>query len=151
MERLDYRIEISASAKKVWETMLNKETYEQWVAKSWPNSSYDGAWVKGTTIDFAGPDGSGTRAELLEVKPFEHVLAKHVAILNPGKIEDRDSEMAKGWVGITEEYRLSERGGKTTLHVMINTNPAWKQMFDDGWPTALEELKKITEAQIVVA
>lgn len=149
MERLEYKIEIAASAKKVWTTMLEKETYEQWVSKSWPNSSFDGAWVKGQTIDFSGPDGSGTRAELVEVKPYEHILAKHVAILNPGKVEDRTSEMAKGWVGITEEYRFSERNGKTTVHVVINTNPAWSKMFDDGWPTALDELKRITEEQRV--
>jgi hypothetical protein len=35
MKHLKYEIVISASAKKVWETMLQEETYRQWVAKSW--------------------------------------------------------------------------------------------------------------------
>jgi len=148
MEKLEYKIVISAPAKKVWETMLQKETYEQWVSKSWPGSTYQGTWAKGEKINFAGTDGTGTRAELVEVKPYERILARHIAILGPGGVEDRTSEMAKGWIGITEEYRFTEQSGKTTLTVLIETTPEWRSMFDDGWPAALEELKKITERQL---
>jgi uncharacterized protein YndB with AHSA1/START domain len=148
MENLKYQIVISAPAKTVWETMLQQETYQQWVARSWPNSSYEGQWAKGETIKFIGPDGSGTLAELVEVKPYESVFARHIAVLRPGGIEDRTSEVAKGWIGITEAYRFAEDHGKTTLTVLIETNPEWRNMFDEGWPAALDELKKITERQL---
>lgn len=148
MKHLEYKTVISAPAKKVWETMLNKETYEQWVGKSWPGSSYDGKWVKGEKMKFAGADGSGTLAEFVEVKPYERVLARHIAALGPGGVEDRTSDLAKGWIGTTEEYRFSEQNGKTALTVVIETNPDWAQMFDEGWPAALEELKKLAEGQL---
>ena len=148
MEHLEYKIEISAPAKKVWETMLEKETYEQWVAKSWPGSTYVGNWEKGGKISFIGANGGGTLAELVEVKPYKNVLARQIAVLGPGGVEDRTSEVAKGWIGITEEYRFSERLGKTTLTVRIGTTPEWRAMFDEGWPGALEELKKLTERQL---
>ena len=151
MERLEYKIEISAQAKTVWETMLNEETYKQWVAKSWPNSFYEGKWAKGEEIRFIGPDGSGTLAELVELKPYERVFARHVAVLGPGGVEDRTSDIAKGWIGITEEYRFAERDGKTTVTVLIEANKEWRPMFDEGWPTALEELKKLTERQLTTA
>ncbi|HYG02570.1 MAG TPA: SRPBCC domain-containing protein, partial [Chryseosolibacter sp.] len=141
MEHLEYTIVISASAKTVWETMLQKETYKQWVAKAWPDSSYEGKWGQGERIRFIGPEGSGTLAELVEVKPYERILAHHIAVLLPGGVEDRSSEMAKGWVGITEEYRFSEHHGNTTVTVLIATTPAWRKMFDEGWPMALQELK----------
>lgn len=145
MENLEYRTVINAPAKKVWDSMLQKETYEQWVAKSWPDSSYEGKWSKGEKVRFIGPDGSGTLAELTEVKPYEKVFARHIAVLNPGGVEDTTSEVAKGWIGITEGYTFNEQNGKTTLTVSIQTNPAWRKMFDEGWPTALQELKKIAE------
>jgi uncharacterized protein YndB with AHSA1/START domain len=151
MEKLQYQIEIAASAKKVWNTMLEKETYNQWVAKSWPNSFYEGNWKKGEKIKFIGPDGSGTLAEIVELKPYEHVLARHIAILQKGGGEDRTSEMAKGWVGIIEEYRLRETNGKTILTVNIETPSEWRAMFDEGWPGALEELKEIAERQLATA
>jgi uncharacterized protein YndB with AHSA1/START domain len=150
MEHLKYEIEIGASAKKVWEIMLQKSTYKQWVAKSWPDSSYEGKWEKGEKIKFIGPDGSGTLAELVEVKPYEKILMRHIALLGPNGVEDRTSQLATGWVGITEEYKFSERGGTTTLTVFIKTSPEWRKMFDDGWPTALQELKRITELQLEV-
>ena len=149
MEHLEYKIVISAPVKKVWETMLQQETYRQWVAKSWPNSFYEGKWEKGEKIRFIGPDGSGTLAELVEVKPYEKLFARHIAILGPGGEEDRTSEIAKDWVGITEGYTFAEQNGKTTLTVSIETTPEWRKMFDDGWPAALDELKKITESQLV--
>jgi uncharacterized protein YndB with AHSA1/START domain len=150
MENLEYKIVISAPAKTVWETMLQKDTYEQWVAKSWPNSTFQGKWEKGTQIRFVDAAGSGTLAELVEVKPYEKIHARHIAILNSG-VEDRTSETAKGWIGITEEYRFAERNGKTTVTVLIASSPEWRKMFDDGWPTALEELKKISERQLATA
>lgn len=149
MERLEYKIEIAAPARVVWETMLNEDTYKQWVAKSWPDSSYDGKWEKGTEIKFTGPDGGGTLARLDEVKPYEKIHATHVAILHAGGVQDRTSEDAKGWTGTTEEYQFSERNGHTTVKVVIGVkNAEWKKMFDDGWPTALDELKRLSEKQL---
>ena len=151
MENLEYKIEIAAPARKVWGTMLNQDTYKQWVAKSWPNSDYDGKWEEGTEIKFIGPDGSGTLAELVEVKPYKRVLARQIAALGKGGVEDRTSDVAKGWIGTTEEYIFSERDGKTTLIVRIGTTPEWREMFDEGWPIALEELKKLAERQMAPA
>lgn len=151
MEHLEYKIEISAPVKKVWETMLNKDTYEQWVARSWPGSTYEGKWEKGTQIRFIGSDGSGTLAELVEVKPYERVLATQIAMLGKGGVEDRASEVAQDWIGITEEYRFSEHLGKTSLTVRIETTPQWRGMFDEGWPDALEDLKKLTERHMAGA
>jgi uncharacterized protein YndB with AHSA1/START domain len=148
MEHLEYRIVISAPAKKVWDTMLEKETYKQWVANSWPNSSYEGRWAKGEKIRFIGPDGSGTLAEIVDFRPYESVLARHIAVLGPNGSEDRTSDVAKGWIGITEAYRFVEENGKTTVTVSIETTPEWRKMFDDGWPAALEDLKRITERQL---
>src|SRR3712207_8485703 len=51
----------------------------------------------------------------------------------------RSSDVAKGWIGTTESYTFTERNGKTTLTVEINTNPEWASMFNDGWPDRSEE------------
>ncbi len=151
MKHLEFKIEISSPAKKVWETMLNKETYEQWVSKSWPNSSYDGKWEQGQKIKFVGPDGSGTLAEMVEVKPYQSIVARHIAVLGPGGTEDRTSDIAKGWIGTMEGYKFAEQQGKTTVTVSIDTPPDWAKMFEEGWPAALEELKRITERQFAAA
>jgi uncharacterized protein YndB with AHSA1/START domain len=148
MENLEYKIVISAPAKKVWETMLQEKTYRQWVAKSWPGSFYEGKWAKGEKIRFIGSEGSGTLAEIVELKPYERVFARQIAVLLPGGVEDRSSDMAKNWIGTTEEYIFAENSGKTTVTVTIGTSAEWRKMFDEGWPAALQELKTITERQL---
>ncbi len=150
MENLEYKIVISAPAKTVWDTMLQEDTYKQWVAKSWPNAAYEGKWAEGEKVKFVCAGQGGTLAELTEVKPYESVVARHIAIINSDGSEDRTSDFAKGWVGIIEAYKFTEQDATTTLTVSIETNPEWKKMFDDGWPTALQELKKLAEGQLVV-
>ena len=147
MERLQYEISIAAPAAKVWRTMLEKETYLQWTANAWPGSTFQGEWKEGEQIRFVGADGSGTLAEIEEIKPFEKIFARHVAVLLPGGKEDRTSDAAKGWGGTIEAYSFKEEGGNTKVTVIIETAPEWRQMFDDTWPSALEDLRKIIERQ----
>jgi hypothetical protein len=145
MKKLEYKIDIAAPRKKVWEKMLNADTYRQWTDVAWPGSFYKGEWKQGENIRFIGKDESGTMATLEEVRPYERIHAKHVAILLPGGVEDRTSEMAKKWLGITEGYTFVEKGNKTQVVVNIETTPDWAKMFDDGWPKALLKLKEISE------
>lgn len=145
MKNLEYKIEIAAGKEKVWDTMLQLPTYEEWVGESWPGSSYEGNWKQGETIKFVSPSGEGTQAILDEVKPHESIKATHNAVLLKDRTIDRDSEEAKSWVGTKEWYTFTEKSGKTEVRVQISTNPAWEKMFDEGWPKALNKLKEITE------
>jgi len=146
MIQLHYNIAIAKPKEYVWNTMLQRETYEQWVGKSWPNSTYEGEWKQGSEIRFVAKDGSGgTLAVIKELRPYEYVLAEHIAALQKGGIIDKDSEMAKGWIGSLEAYTFTQTGNDTLVEVLIETNPAWRNEFDRGWNIALPELKRICE------
>jgi hypothetical protein len=146
MKTLSFNIDIKAGKQKVWDTMLAAETYQEWTNVSWPGSYYKGQWKKGEKIRFVSTSGEGgTVASITELIPYNSIVAEHVAIINSDGTEDMDSEMAKGWVGTTEAYKFDEQNGKTTLQVKINTNPAWEEMFTEGWPNALAKLKELCE------
>lgn len=146
MKKLEYNIQIDANKQKVWNTMLAPDTYKQWTNVSWPGSTYEGKWEKNEDLRFVSAEqGGGTLATLTEFRPHEYLLAEHVAILLADGSEDRTSEAAKGWVGTTESYTFQESNGKTNLKVEIKTAPEWADMFDEGWPKALDKLKEICE------
>jgi uncharacterized protein YndB with AHSA1/START domain len=151
MKKLEYTIDINAKRDKVWKTMLEPDTYQEWVSVSWPNSRYDGKWKQGEDIKFlgGGENQGGTKANLVEVRQPEYLNANHIAIINGDGTEDSTSEIAKGWVGTTEEYFFTEKGDQTELRVVIHTNPDWESMFNDGWPNALKKLKEISERKAV--
>ncbi|MCO5223350.1 MAG: SRPBCC domain-containing protein [Thermomicrobiales bacterium] len=146
MKTLNFDILIDASPKKVWDTMLDKETYKKWVDVAWPGSSYSGEWKQGTEIKFTGDDGGGgTLARITELEPYKKVAAEHIAVLLDGGIEDRESDMAKGWIGSTESYTFTDENGSTRVAVEITTPPDWASMFEEGWPKALVALKQLAE------
>lgn len=68
MKKLEFRIEINASAQKVYEAMLglnDKSTCEYWTATFNPTSTYEGSWTKGSKILFVGVDESGKKGGMV--------------------------------------------------------------------------------------
>jgi uncharacterized protein YndB with AHSA1/START domain len=145
MKKLTFETDITASAKHVWETMINYETYKEWVGASWPGSHYVGKWGKDEEVRFVSPNGSGTLVNISEYKPYTSIKSTHVAIILDNGTEDRTSDMAKGWIGTTENYTFSEGNGKTHLLVEMNIEPQWESMFVNDMPKALNKLKEICE------
>ena len=145
MKTLKFEIDIAAEPKKVWNTMLNADTYKKWVSAAWPDSFYKGEFKKGNEVSFIGPDGSGMLAQITDFNPSDQVKMKHIAILNPGGVRDTSSDMAKTLVGTEENYFFKKSGDNTHLVVELKVNPSWEQMFSDTWPTALKDLKSLSE------
>jgi len=145
MKKLESKIDITASPKKVWDTMIDPITYREWINVGWPGSYYVGNWKKGENIRFVSESGGGTLANLAECKPYEYILANHIAVINSDGSEDRESAMAKSWIGTTESYSFNEKNGKTELKTEMNLDPQWEKMLGDGWPKALAKLKEICE------
>lgn len=145
MKKLEANISIAAPRQKVWDTMLNPETYKEWTGAAWPGSYYEGRWEEGESLRFIGPDGSGTLVTLLEHRPYSFSRAEHIAILQKGGGEDRDSKEAKDWIGSTESYTFTDTPGGTELKTEMHIAPEFVSMFEDSWPKALAKLKEICE------
>lgn len=145
MKTLEFKITIAADRKHIWKTMLSPVTYRQWVMDSWPDSYYEGVWEKGEEIKFYGPEGAGTLARIVEFKPYDLILAEHIAIIKQGGTLDKESDAAKSWTGSKEQYTFTSKGNETELLVTIVSDPVWLNMFNEGWPKALQLLKKLCE------
>lgn len=136
---------INAPKKKVWDIMLNEETYKVWSGAAWPESFYEGVWKEGELLGFFNPERSGTKVKLLKHRPYEFTLAEHVAVYDKG-VEDTQSAVAKSWVGSRETYTFTEKDGKTTLDVVLYMTPEWQKIFATDWPKAIDKLKELCEA-----
>lgn len=145
MKTLFYSIKINAPKEKVWNTMLEKESYKKWAKAFSPESQYDGEWKQGNHMNFFDPNMGGTKALLKIVDSSNKILAKHVALLSKDGVEESESEIAKKWLGAEEEYTFTEKDGSTELEIEIKTHEDFVQMFDDGWDKALKLLKDLCE------
>lgn len=144
-KELHFSIDINASKQKVWDTMLQQDTYKMWTAVAWSGSRYEGEWKQGSEIKFMGEQDAGTLALIEVCNPTNYLLARHIAIINADGSLDTTSEMAREWTGAKEAYQFTEQHGVTILKVTIETFEKWAGMFEEGWPKAVGKLKELCE------
>lgn len=154
MEKLHFSIVINAPVQKVWDTMLNRETYLQWtdVFNPDPNSkgNVEGNWEKDSKMKFIGTDENGKSGGMVsmieENKPYEYLSIHHIGIINEDGSEDITSEEAKKWEG-HENYSFKEVDGKTEVSVNMEGtyDENFTQYLQETWPKALQKLKDLSE------
>ncbi len=147
MKELSYSIQIHAPKEKVWNTMIDLESYKLWVKAFSPNSYFEGQWKQGETVKFIDKDVGGTKAILEIVEPYRHIFAKHIASINKDGSEDTQSEAAQKWIGATEAYHFVEENHVTKLSIDMHAHEDYEKMFNDAWPEALQALKELCEKQ----
>lgn len=151
MKKLQFKIEINATAQKVYETMLglkDKSTYEYWTSAFNPTSTYEGTWEKDSKILFAGVDENGKKGGMVS-KIVENQPARFVSILHYGFL-DGDKEVTTGEqvekLGDGHEnYTFLESNGRTTLTVDLDSMDDYLDYFNETFPKALEKIKEISE------
>lgn len=150
MEKLQFKITINASKQKVWETMLNDETYRQWTDVFNPdNGSYfEGDWSEGRVMKFLGTDPSGDFSGMYslvkESRPYDFISIQHLGEIIKGEEKPWDPSMFDGQE-FHENYTFNETDGKTEVIVDLDSNEQFKEMFEGMWPKGLEKLKELAE------
>ncbi|MCR6722599.1 MAG: SRPBCC domain-containing protein [Chitinophagaceae bacterium] len=148
MKKVHYNVTINAPAEKVFNTMLEKKSYEQWTAAFNPTSTYEGSWGKGDKIYFIGEhEGKkgGMVARIAENIPNKFVSIEHYGILEDGK-EITEGPAVEAFAGTHENYSFEPKGGGTLLSIEVDTVEQYADYFDQTWPVALAKLKEIAEA-----
>jgi len=153
MKKIRFTQIINASRQKVWDTMLNKDTYKQWTTPFNPSSSFEsdvkGDWTEGSKIIFTGTDeneenAGGMVSRIAKNVPYEYLSIEHLGILKDG-VEDTTSEEAKKWTPAFENYTFSDIEGGTEVVVDMDINDEYAASFEDMWPKALLKLKELAE------
>ena len=148
MEKLHFSKVINAPKEKVWNAMLGERSYMEWTRVFGEGSHYKGTWKKGSKILFLAPGKSGSMegmvSRIAENKPYNYISIEHLGLVHDGK-EDTQSDAVKGWAGAFENYTFKEKDTKTELHIDVDANEEFKDMFASIWPKALDKLKEIAE------
>jgi uncharacterized protein YndB with AHSA1/START domain len=146
MEKITFSTIINASREKVWNTMLEKDTYQKWTVPFHEGSSFEGNWAEGSEMKFTGPSEDGSVSGMYAVidanRPHEFISIKHLGeFKNDVKtplpvVEGQESH---------ENYTFKDVDGGTEVIVELTVPTEWKDMFNDMWPKALAILKEIAE------
>ncbi|MGJ7033253.1 SRPBCC family protein [Niabella hirudinis] len=144
METYSYKQQIEAPAQVVWDLLWSTDTYRQWTAAFAPGSTIESDWkVQGRTR-FLDGNGNGMISTIRSIRVPEELVFEHLGSIENG-VEDTTSEAVKKWAGALEQYHLREAGGVTTLEVVVDTDPKYKEMMDNGFTKGLETIKALAE------
>lgn len=151
MQKLNYKINIKAPVKKVYDFMLglnSKSTYEQWTALFNPTSSYEGTWEKGSKILFVGTDENGNKggmvSKIAENNPNQFVSIQHYGLVQGDKEITEGPEVEK-WANGLENYTFEENNGSTNLSVDLDCTEDFVEYMNENYPKALNKLKELCE------
>ncbi len=137
---------IKANAEKVWQTLLDDESYRIWTEPFCEGSYYESELKLGAKILFKSPQGGGLSSRIVTFIPNYQVSFEHLGFLAPDGKEDFDSEEVLGWKGCRETYTLNEDNGVTKLDVYCEINKKEFTTFDEMWSKAVEKVKVLAEA-----
>lgn len=150
MQKLHFSIVINAPVEKVWDTMLNLETYKVWTLPfNETGSSFDGDWSEGSKMYFLGPQEDGTVAGMVSEVRINHqhefISLKAIAELKNGKEVSNEESHVQDWFGALEEYTFNSVEGGTQVDVNVDIPAEYAEHMSTAWSQALAKLKEISE------
>ena len=149
MKTIYYSATINANPQKVYESMLNHESYIEWTKPFSPTSDLNGDWREGTKMQFTSKDEDGFESGMIAMVdkniPGEIVIIRHIGMFNQDG-EQYEGEMIDLWKNSLEVYRFKNSDGQTNLICSVEiASDEDANMFDESWPEALALLKEICE------
>jgi len=145
MQKINFKIKITAPKERVWKILWNDETYKVWTS-AFSEGSYARTdnWKEGSKVLFLDPKGNGMVSIIVANRPNEFMSFRHIGFVQNG-VEDISSDQVKAWAGALEDYSLHEEDGVTTLFIEMDTAEDYKDYFLKTWPLAIEKIKELAE------
>ncbi|HSI70286.1 MAG TPA: SRPBCC domain-containing protein [Gillisia sp.] len=145
MERKEYQTRIRASREKLWEILWGADTYPQWTAAFSEGSKVKTNWEEGGKVLFLNGENEGMVSRIARKKVPVKMDFEHIGMVDKNGKEDTQSEKVKEWAGSHEIYELEEKNGETILTVSVDTADDFIDYFNETWPRAFENLRKLSE------
>lgn len=149
MKNLEFKIQIHASASKVWHVLWSDITYRQWTAPFSPGSHAVTDWKEGSKVLFLGPEGSGMFSKIETYKTFEYMAFKHLGEVKNFE-EQPVTDAIKDWVGAMETYRLEENNGVTALTATTDMPEEFVESMGEAFKKAMDLVKSLSENPVVL-
>jgi len=148
MKKRTFQIDINATAKKVYQAIIEEESAKEWISVFSPNSYFSGSWDEGEKITFLTPNEEGNIHGMI-CTIAKNIPNKEIFIQPCGIFEEEQEilagEKVKDLDKTYEKYRFVEQDGITTLHIEAVFFDHLESFFNETWPTALEKIKEMCE------
>jgi len=148
MVKLEFSIDIQASAQKVFDVVTGKETAAAWISVFSPHSFFEGSWDEGQKITFKTPDEHG-RINGMVCRIEKNIPGKELYIQPLGSFMDgkeiTDSKTIESLAVTYENYLFNQKDGYSELKILAVALAEFESFFNETWPVALKLIKEMAE------
>ena len=142
---------IRASSEQVWSALfVDQDDYRQWASILMGDGAYfEGDWTEGSEIFFYGSLSRVLVAKIVSCKKPSKLVLEYVDVLP--KNGEYVSAEEKQWIGLREEYSLSDR----TPDPRVDNGMDWSlylqypdfqsDTFNKLWPQAMDKAAELAE------
>ena len=139
MKTLKFSIEINAPKTRVWEVLWNDESYKKWTSVFSSSSHAVSDWQEDSEILFIDDNEDGLVAIIQKKMLNEQMTFRYLGEMKEGK------EIVNEWAGAIEDYRVSEKNGKTELNIEMDVTEEYEGFFEDKFIKAMDIIKDLSE------
>jgi carbon monoxide dehydrogenase subunit G len=142
LKPINKQITINATADKVWQVLLSKETYLQWAKVFQEGSDYLATdnFAQGSKVIFGAGTGNGMVA-LVSINDPNH----KIQFTFTGEVNEGIEKSMGEFDGMTETYTLTQNGKEVLLNVETSMMDEWYDSMDKAWDQAIVIIKELSE------
>lgn len=142
LKPINKQITINATADKVWQVLLSKETYLQWANIFQEGADYLATdnFIQGSKVIFGDGSGNGMVA-LVSINEPNH----KIQFTYTGEIKDGEESSMGEMDGTTETYTLTQDGDGILLELETSMGNQWFEMMNAAWDKAIVIIKELSE------
>ena len=96
LKRLRWSLDIAALTSKVYQLLIDPDSYTQWTSAIGDGLYFEGSWQMGQRIRFLTLSGHGLISEVAENRQNEFISIRHLGYIVNG-VEDTSSEAIRAW------------------------------------------------------
>lgn len=140
MKELEYTIDIEATPEKIWKTLWEKGSYEQWSSVMNDGARYEGDFSQGSIVDFYDANNNGMFNFVEENIPDRKMTLQHKGWIYNGVRDEQN------WENSSETYLITENGNGAELKITVTALDEFVEFFDSNYPKVLAAVKKLAES-----
>lgn len=137
-------IDIHASVEKVWDVLLQDQSYRQWTKVFDEDSYYEGEMKYQGKIKFLSSHNGGLASNVHVYIPYYQISFEHLGVIIDG-VEDFDNPQFADWKGARETYTLTPQGSSTHLEIYVELTQEEYEYMSNLWDQALIKIKDLAE------
>lgn len=139
MKNLEFKIEINASPKKVWEVLFSQDSYKKWASAMNEGTYFEGNWEEGSVMKFLDPKNNGMYNLVLKNNPNQILQMKHIGWILDGELSPQN------WEDSTVEYLLTPFENGTILTGKVKSLDEFVDFFNSKYPKNFQNIKNLAE------